>query len=141
VRTWLYRIAVNACLMRLPEGEESPDPHGLLGHRCDRGLADSSDNLEGIGRNSELSQQIDMAVAGLPHDLRPAVALRDIQELSNAEAAGSLAITLASLKAWLHRGRVLLRERLARYVGTLAMGERLDLFCPYLAVKPLKGKR
>ena len=120
VSTWLYRIAVNACLMRLRKEKRARAQTYTDYQDTDviDGLPDPSDSPEGIALNSELREQINMAVAELPPDLRAAVVLRDIQELSNAEAAESLGITVSSLKARLHRGRVLLRKRLERYVST-----------------------
>lgn len=120
VSTWLYRIAVNACLMRLRKEKRARAQTQYDDQDTDliASLADPSDNPEGIALSSELRRQIDMAVADLPPDLRAAVVLRDIQELSNVEAAESLGISVSSLKARLHRGRVILRKRLERYVST-----------------------
>ncbi|MBF8266883.1 MAG: polymerase, sigma-24 subunit, subfamily [Dehalococcoidia bacterium] len=118
VSTWLYRIAVNACLMRLRKEkrartstQQDYDDTVVID-----GIADPSDNPEGIALHSELRQETEQAISELSPDLRAAVVLRDVQQLSNAEAAAALGITVSSLKARLHRGRVLLRKRLERYV-------------------------
>ena len=52
----------------------------------------------------------------VPADLRAAVVLRDIQELSNIEAAEALDTTVTALKARLHRGLVLLGKYLEQYI-------------------------
>ena len=44
--------------------------------------------------------------------------LRDIQELDNTEAAEVLDLSVSAFKARLHRGRVLLRKQLERYLGS-----------------------
>jgi DNA-directed RNA polymerase specialized sigma24 family protein len=49
----------------------------------------------------------------LPDDMKAAVVLRDMEELSNAEAIG---ISVSALKSRLHRGRVLLRKHLDEYL-------------------------
>ena len=118
VSTWLYRIAINACLMRLRKERRARAM--TQGDYQDMDVmdwvADPSDNPEGIALNSELRQEMERAIADLPPDLRAAVVLRDVQQLSNADAAEAMGVTVSSLKARLHRGRVLLRRRLGRYV-------------------------
>ena len=54
----------------------------------------------------------------LPDDMKAAVVLRDIEELSNAEAAEVIGISVPALKSRLHRGRVLLRKHLDEYLKT-----------------------
>jgi len=66
--------------------------------------------------NSELGGRIDAAISLLPEDLRVAVILRDVQGLSNQEAADSLEVSVSALKARLHRGRIQLRDSLEQYV-------------------------
>ena len=78
--------------------------------------ADPSANPKRLAINSELREEMGRAIASLPPDLRGAVVLRDIQEFSNAEASDALGITVSSLKARFHLGRVLLRKQLENYV-------------------------
>ncbi|MXX53678.1 MAG: RNA polymerase subunit sigma-24, partial [Dehalococcoidia bacterium] len=52
----------------------------------------------------------------LPDDMKAAVVLRDMEELSNAEAAEVIGISVSALKSRLHRGRVLLRKHLDEYL-------------------------
>ena len=54
----------------------------------------------------------------LPDDFKAAVVLRDIEELSNSEAAEVMGISVPALKSRLHRGRVLLRKHLEEYLKT-----------------------
>jgi RNA polymerase sigma-70 factor (ECF subfamily) len=62
------------------------------------------------------------AVAGLPHRLRDAILLFYFSDLSVAAAAGALRIPEGTLKARLHRGRELLRRRVAKRLGRPAAG-------------------
>ncbi len=48
---------------------------------------------------------------------RSAVVLRDVQGLTNEEAAEVLSLTVVNLKSRLHRGRVLLREYLKGHLA------------------------
>ena len=123
VSTWLYRIAVNACLMRLRKEKRARastqtgyDNMDVIDWTAD---PSPSGNPEGVAISSELREEMGRAIASLPPDLRAAVVLRDMQELSNAEASDALGVTLSSFKARVHRGRVLLRKQLEEYMKTL----------------------
>ncbi len=120
VSTWLYRIAVNACLMRLRKEKRARTMTDRSNREFDvvDWTPDPTIGPEGQAVNAELRNEIARAIAELPPDLRAAVVLRDVEELSNTEAADALNISVASLKARLHRGRVALRTRLAAYAST-----------------------
>ena len=120
VSTWLYRIAVNACLMRLRKEKRARALTDTGYNDVDviDWTPDPSGTPEELAINSELRGEMGKAIASLPPDLRAAVVMRDIQELSNTEASDALAITISSLKARLHRGRVLLRKQLENYLKT-----------------------
>jgi RNA polymerase sigma-70 factor (ECF subfamily) len=114
VTTWLYRITVNAALMKLRKEKNART-------LTQTGLEDVDvPNWEALPErsalSSELGEKLQEGIAMLPPDLRAAVVLRDVEELSNDEAADVLGITVASLKSRLHRGRILLRKHLADYV-------------------------
>ena len=110
VTTWLYRITVNAALMKLRKEKRARTltRTGLE----DVDLADWTDVPERFAANSELGRKLMEGIATLPDDLKAAVVLRDVEGLSNAEASEVLEVTVASLKSRLHRGRVLLRQHL-----------------------------
>ena len=114
VSTWLYRIAVNASLMRLRK-ERRRDYLTQTGYD-DAQLVGWTEGPESAAVNSELREQIEAGLALVPPQLRAAVVLRDVQGLSNEEAAQVLKTSVSSLKSRLHRGRVLLRKYLEQYV-------------------------
>ena len=112
--TWLYRITVNAALMRLRKTK-------LARTLTRTGLEDvevvdwaASPDREAV--NAELGEKLQDGISRLEPDLRAAVILRDVQGFSNAEAAETLAVTVPALKSRLHRARVLLRQYLSEYV-------------------------
>ncbi|MDP7561046.1 MAG: sigma-70 family RNA polymerase sigma factor, partial [Planctomycetota bacterium] len=79
VSTWLYRIAVNACLMRLRK-EKMARASTETGYRDGKEtdwtatLLDNPQNRpERIALSSELRQEIESAITELPPDLRAAV--------------------------------------------------------------------
>ena len=110
VTTWLYRITVNAALMKLRKEKKARTltRTGL----DDVVIADWSDAPERFATNSELGNKIKEGIEMLPEDLQAAVVLRDVEGLSNSEAADILDVTVSSLKSRLHRARVLLRKHM-----------------------------
>ena len=114
VTTWLYRIAVNAALMRIRKDKRGKELT-YTGYE-DRDVPDWARGPERTALDSELRQAVETGLQLIPEDLRAAVVLRDVQELSNTEAADVLGITVTAFKARLHRGRVLLRKHLEQYL-------------------------
>ena len=114
VSTWLYRIAVNSALMRLRK-----DRRKLYLTQTgydDTELVSWMEGPESAAINAELWEHLEDGLALLPPQLRVVVALRDVDGLSNDEAAEILETTVSSIKSKLHRGRVLLRKHLEEYV-------------------------
>ncbi|MEX0762717.1 MAG: sigma-70 family RNA polymerase sigma factor [Dehalococcoidia bacterium] len=116
VTTWLYRITVNAALMRLRRDKRRTQMTVSEDARPDVPTTDWSQSPVASTMNSELGERLKAAIDDLPPDLKAAVVLRDVEGLSNEEAAEVLEISISALKARLHRGRVALREKLAGYV-------------------------
>ena len=113
ITTWLYRITVNAALMKHRKEKNAK-------YLTETGVEDMdvpnwADNPEKAALDSELRDAIQDGLSQLPPDLRMAVILRDVQGLSGAEAAEALNAPLATLKTRLHRGRILLRKHLEMY--------------------------
>ncbi|MBM3946166.1 MAG: sigma-70 family RNA polymerase sigma factor [SAR202 cluster bacterium] len=114
ITTWLYRIAVNAALMKVRRGKN--EPYLKSTDDDDTQVRDWSQGPEDAALNSELRQKLESGLIYLPPDMRAAVVLRDVQGLSNEEAAEALNTSVSAFKARLHRGRVLLRRHLADYL-------------------------
>jgi len=114
--TWLYRIAVNAALMRLRKDKRRKEMTVSEDSRPDVPSSDWTQSPVASAINSELGEEIKSAIDRLPTDLKTAVVLRDVQGLSNEEAAETLEVSISALKARLHRGRVALRQILADYI-------------------------
>jgi RNA polymerase sigma-70 factor (ECF subfamily) len=118
VTTWLYRIAVNAALMRLRKKSrkvEVPTDPAVIVAKHDSPDQAATPDQAALG--GELAEVIQKAIGTLPPELRAAVVLRDVQGLTNEEAAGALEISVSALKTRLHRGRVALRAHLAPYLA------------------------
>jgi len=123
--SWVYRITTNAALNKRRgkrrEVETSLEEHlpafQADGHReGDRTylLADWSQNPERELLSGETRRVLEQALDALPERYRAVVTLRDVEELSNAQAAEWLGESVASVKSRLHRARQALREQLTR---------------------------
>jgi RNA polymerase sigma-70 factor (ECF subfamily) len=115
VSTWLYRITVNACLMKIRKEKKSRQLV-QTGYE-DMEIPDWAADPARTAINTELRTSLEEGISRLPPGLRSAVVLRDVQGLSGEEASNVLGLSLASLKSRLHRGRVLLRKHLEDMVA------------------------
>jgi len=125
--TWIYRIAMNAALIKrrgkrvtmevliedhLPTFRED-------GHRDGERsflLAEWSDTPEEAFLTKETRTAVRDMIDRLPETYRVVLLLRDVEELSNEEAAEVLGDSVASVKSRLHRARMALREQVTRGV-------------------------
>lgn len=119
VSTWLYRIAVNAALMKLRR-DKNKKAQTQTGYE-EMQIVSPHEGPEKLALNSELRNNLEHGLEMLAPDLRAVIVLRDLQGLSNQEAADALNISVSSLKARLHRGRVQLRAHLRDYLEESAL--------------------
>ena len=116
VTTWLYRITMNAALMRLRKTKKA---RTLTHTGIDEvEVVDWTKNPHKDALDSELGDKLREGIDLLEPDLRASLVLRDVQGLSNAEAAEALGITVSALKSRLHRARMIVRRYLEEYVKT-----------------------
>lgn len=116
ITTWLYRITVNAVLMK--RRKQKREREATQASLEDRDMPDKGGGPEKAALGSELKEVIQQGLDQLPPDLRMAVILRDVQGLSGEEAAEVLGVEVSTLKTRLHRGRMRLREYLSRYLAS-----------------------
>jgi len=117
ISTWLHRIVINACLMRLRSarrrGEESIED--LLprfaedGHKVNHPTPGWEGSAEELLARSETREIVRRAIDQLPETYRSVLLLRDIEELNTEEAARLLGVTENAVKIRLHRARQALR--------------------------------
>ena len=115
VTTWLYRIVVNACLMKIRKEKSRANYLTETGYD-DAVVHDWRNDPEKAAINSELRDVLHSGLGRLCPEFRAAIVLRDVQGLSNQESAEALDITVLSCKSRLHRARVLLRKYLEGYL-------------------------
>ncbi|WP_141578835.1 RNA polymerase subunit sigma-70 [Actinomadura sp. WMMA1423] len=125
-RTWLYRIATNACLDFLEKrNDRTPLPDadsevGYLQPYPDQMLPE--DPQESAVARETIELAFIVAVQHLPPRQRAVFILRDVLGWPASKAAGVLELTVASVTSALQRARVTMRERLP--------GRRLDWRSP-----------
>ena len=111
--TWLLRIGVNEALQRLrrdrrwpraaPEVlEEEPSMHATP----EQDLA-----------RAQLNHLLEQLVDGLPDSHRSVFVLREVQQLSTAEVAETLGLSVDNVKQRLSRAKAMLRDALERRTG------------------------
>jgi RNA polymerase sigma-70 factor (ECF subfamily) len=121
VRTWLYRVASNQCLMnrrgRQPARELPLADFKPAGWESGEmaPIADWSARPDEAAHQAELREVLEAAILELPPDFKVVVLLRDVEGLSTREAAEALGIGEGAVKMRLHRARLALRQRLERY--------------------------
>jgi RNA polymerase sigma-70 factor (ECF subfamily) len=117
VRSWIFRIVKNACLMRrrksvfAPDRELSLDGLPPMDEPAGEGQPPEAQYLR-----SELRAVLDRAILELPPAYRAVVVLRDLEELSTEETAQILDLSLDVVKTRLRRARLALRQKLDCYL-------------------------
>ncbi len=118
LRTWLYRITVNAALALQRKHARNPisvDALQPVFDESDCRIEDSWPALpetQALLEQSELRALVRTSIDRLPPDYRAAVILRDIEELSVEEVAHILEISKENVKVRTHRGRAALKRLL-----------------------------
>ena len=119
--TWLARIVVNQCLMRLRKLRAASfvylDEVSAEDGSRQRELTDVSATPERSLGSKEMSEVLQREIRRLPPLLRHVLILRDVEELSSAEVASRLRISTSAVKSRLLRARRQLRDCLERHGG------------------------
>ncbi|HTI42657.1 MAG TPA: sigma-70 family RNA polymerase sigma factor [Vicinamibacterales bacterium] len=127
--SWIYRITFNtamsklrsARLTRAAQQSETVRERENDGQRTLREPADWSSMPDEELLRAQLRRAVVVAIAELPEIYRVPVVLRDIEGLSTEEASTRLKVKDQTLKSRLHRGRLMLRERLQAFTTGLNM--------------------
>ncbi|MEO8217451.1 MAG: sigma-70 family RNA polymerase sigma factor [Acidobacteriota bacterium] len=107
--TWLHRVLINACLMKLRSRRRHPeepldDLLATLRHR---------ESIEATIQSKEIRALIHASIKRLPETYRQVIQLRDIEELSTEQTAEMLGVTPNAVKIRVHRARRALRSIIA----------------------------
>ena len=117
--TWLTRIAFHEALARVQRRaryeyiDSANDSSGGIMSL----LATTAPNPEQQTSQRELGTVLESAILALPGKYRAVLVMRDIEEMSTAEAAECLEISEENVKVRLHRARALLRREVFSRMG------------------------
>ena len=114
-KTWITRIVLNQCIMRLREphrhritlGLDEPVPGGTLPV-----IAVDSRTPEDLALRAEIESAVADAIAKLPTALRDVLTRYSLFGLSIRDTAGALGLTVPATKTRLFRARAQLRQEL-----------------------------
>ena len=121
VRTWLYRIAANACLSALEGRARRPLPSGLGAPSEDPGapltpafdvpwLQPFPDARFDTGARADMRLALVAAMQRLPPRQRAVVVLREVLQFSASEVATQLGTTVTAVNSALQRARAALAD-------------------------------
>ena len=130
--SWIYRITFNTAMSRLRSArfsrpyEVAEADVQLDAKRGDGPVkalepADWSALADDELLKGEMRKRLVESLVELPTVYRVPVLLRDIQGLSTEEASAVLRVKTQTLKSRLHRGRLILRERLSDFADGLSL--------------------
>jgi RNA polymerase sigma-70 factor (ECF subfamily) len=129
--SWIYRITFNTAMSRLRREKAGrgakteavrpqPPVEGAPG-----GAADEPADWSGLADDQllrgQLRRRLASALKELPPIYRLPVLLRDIHGLSTEEASARLQVKDQTFKSRLHRGRLILRDRLGDFADGLTL--------------------
>jgi RNA polymerase sigma-70 factor (ECF subfamily) len=125
VKSWLYRIVANACLMKRRRGKFEPRQELSLDELRPAGAEEAALEIPDVSNlpddaleREELRRTVREAVALLPEHYRVVLVLRDMEQLSTREVCEALGLPETTVKMRLHRARLMVRRQLAAHPGT-----------------------
>lgn len=122
--TWLTRIVVNQCLMRIRHIRRNRTVSISETWHQEEGatsweIADPRQGPDHELSNEQVRNVIATEVRRIPPLLRSAFVLRHVESLPMTEVAGRLGISVAAAKSRLLRARLELQQRLEKHQGRL----------------------
>lgn len=119
--TWLFRVGKNAAIDKIRKRRlklvSMHRPANESGGARDWDFASHDPSPYGDLRNLERGKAIQQMVADLPAEYRELIELRHFGDLSYDEIAELKQMPLGTVKNKLFRGRQMLKQKLADYVG------------------------
>ncbi len=129
--SWIYRITFNTAMSKL-RGNRAARAADKERDRVRAAQSAQDDDLQPAEQpidwshmpdeellRRQLRQAVVAAISELPEIYRAPVVLRDIQGLTTEEASSRLNVKDQTLKSRLHRGRLMLRQRLQPFTSGL----------------------
>ncbi len=117
--TWLTRIALNEALARKRSQRTTVELEALQqpAQIEPSAMIAPAQDPEVTAAQHQIRRLLERAIDGLPDSLRTVFVMRDVEELSTAEAARLLGLGEPTVKTRLHRARRMLRQILGDQVA------------------------
>ncbi len=128
LRSWLYRVASNACLMKRRRGKFEPRHPLSLEELLPSDAVQASAELpdpaaapDDAAAREEMREIVRRAIGTLPAHYRVVLVLRDMEQFSTRETATALDLAESAVKMRLHRARLMVRRAIeaATHGGTI----------------------
>ncbi len=107
--TWLYRIATNAAKNHLVSQSRRPPPGGVDVTEAEQYAMDTrlkeKTTPEGLVMTEELKQVIFRVISNLPDDLREAITLREVENMSYEDIALVMDCPIGTVRSRIFRAR------------------------------------
>ncbi len=132
VKSWVFRIARNECLMKRRKSQFAPARELSLdefmpakagnGDAVRIEIADWSALPDAQALQSEMRGLLEKSIRELPETYRAVILLRDMEELSTEETARILDLSEDVVRTRLHRARLAVRKTLDEYLRADGQG-------------------
>lgn len=122
VRTWIYRIAVNAALDEVRRARRRPppaDPASTSWEGAAEHPHDASTEAAVVARD-----ELHRALESLPEDFRAVMALRYLLDMEYADIATTLQVPIGTVRSRISRGTDLLRASLSGNPGAPSVRQK-----------------
>ncbi len=112
--TWFYRIVYNLCMTTVTRRKGRPQFMDIQDERLSESLLADADDLSVLEHleQDEFRLMLASEIDDLPEHFRTAITLFYVQEMKYEDMAEVMNVPLGTVKTYLFRGRVLLRERI-----------------------------
>jgi RNA polymerase sigma-70 factor (ECF subfamily) len=128
---------INECLMLLRRHKHTT-AEGLDVHRFEtEATAPAVDSVN----LREMKTLLEQAIAALPQNYRAVYVLREVQQLSTAETAACLGLTLDTVKVQLHRARERLKAELLKTAAGAELFAYAAEYCDPMTARVLRAIR
>lgn len=109
-RSWLYRIAINECLMRLRREATGKRKAEIMLQLTDAAIGTYEENP--VARIA-----VERGLAAIAPGYRTVLLMHDVEGMEHGEIAEVLGVTEGTSKSQLHKSRIRMREMIERKVA------------------------
>ena len=118
--TWLYRIVSNTAKSYLEQNQKhrysvDVDDPEFDNQQDVKGLLITNDSPDALLESDELHKIVSQAMEDLPEDLRRAIVLREVEEMSYEDIASIMDTPIGTVRSRIFRARQFIEDRLAQF--------------------------